>query len=143
MEKTIVEKVEDWGLILEQLMADLPNKTTILALSGDLGVGKTTLVQQLAKILGIVEPITSPTFTIMKRYEIGEGNFKTLIHMDAYRLDSEAELAPLRFEELISTPNTLFCIEWAEKIKNSLPADTVWLKLEIDKEGQHTIQTVS
>lgn len=146
MDKTVIEKVDDWTPIAKQLLDELTDKkfkTAVLALSGDLGVGKTTFIQKLAQVLGITEPVTSPTFTIMKRYETSNKTFSTLIHMDAYRLETEEELEPLRFGELLELPNTLFCIEWAEKIKNVLPPDTIFLQLEINQEGKHTIHKVS
>lgn len=104
---------------------------TIIALHGDLGAGKTTFVQELGKILGVTEQITSPTFTIMKGYETTDDTFNTLIHMDAYRLEDISELTPLRFSEILATPSTLFCIEWAEKIKASLPSNVINLTLEV------------
>ncbi len=146
MNTTVIEKKEVWKTVAQQFLIDTKkseDQATIVALVGDLGVGKTTFVQFLAQELGIDEPVTSPTFTIMKRYETTNEDFRTLIHMDAYRLESESELGPLQFDELIKLPNTLFCIEWAEKIKNSLPTGTILLKLDINKAGQHTIQRVS
>lgn len=102
---------------------------TVIALHGDLGAGKTTFVQTLGKALGVSEHITSPTFTIMKGYETTDADFDHLIHMDAYRLEDISELAPLRFSEILATPKTLFCIEWAERIKDALPSRVInlWL----------------
>jgi tRNA threonylcarbamoyladenosine biosynthesis protein TsaE len=107
---------------------------TVVALSGDLGAGKTTWTQALGKALGVVETLTSPTFTIMKGYETTDEIFSQLVHMDAYRIDDEAELAPLRFCDILATPKTLFVIEWAEKIHEALPPDVFWITLEIKDE---------
>jgi len=141
-----VTTVDEWKNIASEIInsIDVNGEGTItIALSGDLGTGKTTLVQQIAVLLGVTEPVTSPTFNILKRYETTDQKFSTLMHMDAYRLDSDEELIPLRFTELLQEPKTLFCIEWAEKIKKSLPQDTIYFHLEIDKDNQHTIQRVS
>ena len=106
----------------------------VLALSGDLGAGKTTFTQALGRQLGIAEDITSPTFTIMKGYETTDSTFSRLIHMDAYRIESEEELRPLRFEEILKTPNVILVIEWAELIKGALPAEVLHLTLSIKDE---------
>jgi tRNA threonylcarbamoyladenosine biosynthesis protein TsaE len=116
------------------------NGSLVVALSGDLGAGKTTLVQALARCLGITEVVTSPTFTIMKSYQIiGNESFSLLVHMDAYRLESLAELKPLRFDEVLANPKNLVCVEWAEKIAPVLPKDTIYLKIEIKAEDSREI----
>ena len=113
---------------IEQFASDFLNElasndgATVIALSGDLGAGKTTFVKALAKALGVTEHVTSPTFTIMSGYDTTNDRFEQLIHMDAYRIEDESELGPLRFTELLQQPNTLFCIEWAEQIAGALPS---------------------
>jgi len=105
-------------------------KAVVLALSGELGAGKTTFVKTLARELGVNEVVTSPTFTLMKSYETSNENWTHLIHMDAYRIEDLTELKPLRFEELLTKPGVLFCIEWANKIAPALPPDTIWMQFE-------------
>jgi tRNA threonylcarbamoyladenosine biosynthesis protein TsaE len=112
---------------------------TIIALHGDLGAGKTTFVQTLGRTLGVTEQITSPTFTIMKGYETADADFEHLIHMDAYRLEDISELAPLRFSEILATPKTLFCIEWAERIKDALPVGVINITLAVADETTRTV----
>ncbi len=108
------------------------NKVTIIALTGDLGAGKTAFVQLIAKELGITEIITSPTFSIMKLYAItADNNFAKLVHMDAYRIEDISELRPLRFEEIIGDKNNLICIEWPEKIQNVLPNNILNVSIKI------------
>ena len=80
---------------LEKLKAQ--KEAIVIGLSGDLGSGKTTFVQAVAKELGITEHVTSPTFVIMKKYGIKHSHFNTLVHIYAYRLDFVAELQPLVF----------------------------------------------
>lgn len=105
-------------------------KASIIGLEGELGSGKTTFIQGLAKGLGIKERITSPTFVIFKKFKLGSvPHLKYFYHIDCYRLNSPQDLLDLGFKEIISQPN-LVVIEWAEKIKKILPKDTFWIKFE-------------
>lgn len=100
-----------------------PSTATVLALSGDLGSGKTTFTKALAAVFGIrSDDVTSPTFVIMKSYDISasdlaiQGGFKKMIHIDAYRLESPVQVAQLGWKELVSDPFNLIVIEWPEKM---------------------------
>ena len=97
----------------------------MLALYGDLGSGKTTFVQQLGRLLGIKRSLQSPTFVIMKNYALKVATFSHFIHIDAYRLQSEAELTQLGFAQLLKDPSNLIAIEWAERVEGLIPADSV------------------
>jgi tRNA threonylcarbamoyladenosine biosynthesis protein TsaE len=127
-----VHTTADTAAVARELLASLTPQTTatVIALHGDLGAGKTTFVQALAAHLGVRESITSPTFVIQKDYHV-EGEWDHLVHIDAYRLDDPAELARLGFGELCATPRTLICIEWAERVTELLPADTVHLSFTL------------
>jgi tRNA threonylcarbamoyladenosine biosynthesis protein TsaE len=117
-------------------------KTPVLAISGDLGAGKTTFMQQFAKELHIEEIVTSPTYVIMKRYEVPEDSveiFKTLTHLDVYRIESIDEMRVLRFAELLQEPDAVICIEWAEKIKELLPEHTLYMEIQSTGEQSRTI----
>jgi tRNA threonylcarbamoyladenosine biosynthesis protein TsaE len=95
----------------------------ILCLYGDLGAGKTTLVKGIAVGLGVKKNITSPTFAIMKQFDIKtlkHRNIKTLIHIDTYRLKNEQELLDIGVEDYLGKPDTICVIEWAEKIEKLL-----------------------
>ncbi|HEY0964582.1 MAG TPA: tRNA (adenosine(37)-N6)-threonylcarbamoyltransferase complex ATPase subunit type 1 TsaE [Candidatus Paceibacterota bacterium] len=129
------------GELLRELKTTLPSEgALVVALHGDLGAGKTTLVQTLGARLGITEAITSPTFTIMKHYETTDDVFTTLIHMDAYRIESLTELGPLRFADMLREPHTLVCIEWGEKIQEALPASLIHVTLSAVDETTRTVQ---
>lgn len=114
---------------------------TILTLSGDLGAGKTTLMQSLAAELGVEEVVVSPTFVIMKIYELSHKEFDKLVHIDAYRVEDSLEMNALRFTEILETPRTLVCIEWPEKIADIIPLDRVEIKLEIIDEETRALTT--
>ena len=109
---------------------------TILALHGNLGVGKTTFVQGLAHGLGVRESVTSPTFTI---FNIHQGSRHRLVHLDAYRLEAAAQVEQLMLEDFLVSPYCL-AVEWPEKIAAWLPPETLHLDLWILQEGQHRIQ---
>ncbi len=93
----------------------------VIALEGNLGAGKTTLVQTLAKELGVSVVVQSPTYVLMKSYPIQFGSFTTLIHIDAYRLDVPEEFSALKPEKFLNDPHVLVCIEWPERLKGVLP----------------------
>ncbi len=116
---------------------------TIVALSGDLGAGKTTLTQSIACELGVTEQLISPTFVIMKRYEIpkskSEGIFSTLIHIDAYRLESSRELERLGWAELIVDPKNLIIIEWPEKVPELIKQEAYVVSLSHVDETHRSI----
>jgi tRNA threonylcarbamoyladenosine biosynthesis protein TsaE len=108
---------------------------TVITLAGDLGVGKTAFTKELAKILGVSHEVTSPTFVIMKSYPISTHPFfKTLTHIDAYRIESEDEIRVLGFAELLKDPTQLICIEWPEKIQNSVPTDALTISFTLLKD---------
>jgi len=112
--------------IAAELALALPADTT-LALHGDLGVGKTTFVQGLARGLGITEPVTSPTFTL---YTLHRGPRCLLAHLDAYRLENGAQLDSLMLDDFLVSPYCL-AIEWPEHVANWLPPGTLHLDLGI------------
>lgn len=96
------------------------DRAVVVALQGELGAGKTTLTQAIAAELGVEEIVTSPTFVIAKWYKTNSIDFYTLVHIDAYRVESEDELKPLGFLELLKQPRALVIIEWPEKIPVTL-----------------------
>jgi tRNA threonylcarbamoyladenosine biosynthesis protein TsaE len=118
------------------------NTARVIALKGDLGAGKTTFVQAVASELGVHEVVTSPTFVVMKQYEVEDhtSGYEHLIHIDAYRIEQNEEMTVLGFAELLQQPNTLICIEWAERIGELVPADALALEFTTtEKEGERII----
>ncbi len=117
-------------------------RATIVALSGELGAGKTTFVQELAKELGVKETVQSPTYVLMKSYSIAYKNFTQLVHIDLYRLEKPEELAALQLENYLNDPHALVCIEWPERADSLLPNPNITLKFSSDgaAEGERYIE---
>lgn len=115
----------------------------VVALSGNLGAGKTTLSQQIAGALGVTEPVTSPTFVLMKQYPLTGQQFQQLVHIDAYRIESLDELAPLRFEELLADTTNLILIEWPEHIVAALPDVKTTITLTVPEDAPEDARDVT
>ncbi len=116
--------------IAKKLASQL-NPGAVLGLVGELGSGKTHFVKGLAEYFGIKKNITSPTFVLLKPYSIKRKNFKKLIHVDCYRLNSPKELLAIGFDEYLNNTDYLVVIEWADKIKSLLPKNTQWIILKL------------
>ena len=145
MEPTVytfsLDEIENLTSVVVDRLKSAPHPfAAVIALEGDLGAGKTTFVQALGRRLGVSEPITSPTFTILKSYETTDEVFQTLLHMDAYRIDDESELGPLRFGEVLATQNAVFCIEWPERIAGPLMKPFLILALSVIDENTRSVR---
>ena len=108
---------------------------TLVTFSGDLGAGKTTLIQEIAKQLGVTETLQSPTYVIYKRY----GN---IIHGDMYRLESSDEILKLGWNELLADPKNILLIEWPEKIEAVIPEWAVKVVLRHNSVDTRSIDIV-
>jgi len=112
----------------------------VLALSGDLGAGKTKFLQGLAEGLGVKARVNSPTFNILKLYKISQNiKIKQFCHIDAYRLSLGKDLISLGVEEYFQDKKTITAIEWAEKVKNILPRKTHVIKIKAISEKEREI----
>ena len=140
MEKVLHSKEEMFseakGLIATLVVKDT---ATVIALSGDLGAGKTTFSQGVAQVLGVDEYITSPTFVIQKIYILDGQRFDRLVHMDAYRLHGAHELEVLGWHELLQDPKTLVLIEWPEQVGEAIPRDAIKITFTFIDESTRAI----
>lgn len=147
MTEIISKNLSDTAAFTREFLARLAprlrsGQATIIGLYGDLGSGKTTFVQQVAKILGVRGSAQSPTFVIMKKYLIQnppsfpplvKGGYRGdffLVHIDAYRLDSGADLQKLGWGMLARDPANLIFIEWADRVADILPPNHLKLRFE-------------
>ncbi|MBU4348090.1 tRNA (adenosine(37)-N6)-threonylcarbamoyltransferase complex ATPase subunit type 1 TsaE [Patescibacteria group bacterium] len=105
-------------------------KTIVIALSGELGSGKTAFVQGFIKALGVKSHIPSPTFVIYRKYKIKDKDY-FVYHFDLYRIQKSKEIVDLGFKKIINPlagkSRNIVLIEWPEKIKKILPKNTVWI----------------
>lgn len=138
--RVVIKDLTDLTLFAKRFLSDLDGDrlglgrsgsvgATVVALRGDLGSGKTAFVKECAKILGINETLTSPTFVIMKRYQMGERrickNFTHLIHIDAYRLGQAKDLQAIGWDAIIKDSGNLVMIEWPERVEGNAGSDTL------------------
>jgi tRNA threonylcarbamoyladenosine biosynthesis protein TsaE len=130
IETASTEETREFG---KKLAAKLQTGT-ILALTGQLGAGKTTLIQGIAQGLGIKDLVTSPTFILINEYPAKI----PLVHLDLYRLDSEAQIEDLGIEEYFEKP-AVMVVEWAEKLGTLLPGKAKKISIEIIDENKRRI----
>jgi len=129
-----MEELEVFAHVFVSTLKPHTERATIVALHGELGAGKTSFVQSVARVYGITENVTSPTFVILKRYPLTGTLFTNLIHIDAYRLESGRELEVLGWGELVQNPKNIIFIEWAERVKDVFPKDIINLSFEYKNE---------
>ena len=113
------------------------NGAVVLALSGDLGAGKTTFSQGFLSALKIKGPYTSPTFVVMKKYLAPLLENGAVYHIDAYRIKAE-DILSLGWEEILDGKNIVL-LEWADRVKEILPKNTLNIHFEWVGEGERRI----
>ena len=123
-------------------LADLCPAGTVIALSGELGAGKTTLVRGLAAGLGL-DPaaVASPTFVLLQLHGEDDEDGPRLAHLDAWRIDDPAELAELGWEDLLDEGAAVVAVEWPERIVGALPERRIDVVIEHGPdEGERTVR---
>ena len=125
-------------------------RATIVALKGDLGAGKTTFVQTLARDMGVEEPVLSPTYVLMRSYQLpgdrlpngATRRFTKIVHIDAYRLEKPEQWAQLQPETFLNDTHTIVCVEWPERVGGMLPKPDIAITLSSEgmQEGQRSVE---
>lgn len=120
--------IEDLSKIAKNILDNAagrasPHHATLIAFSGDLGAGKTTMIKEIARQLGVGDDLQSPTFVIYKIYKTGPGMpWKTLVHADLYRLETAKEIFDLGWQQLLDDPDNLMVVEWPSRVPDAIPA---------------------
>lgn len=115
----------------------------ILCLYGDLGSGKTTFIQGISKSLGIEKPVPSPTFIIVRQYDIDIKLYKYFYHIDLYRLDKNADLMVLGLSDFFTDKSSLVAIEWADKLEKMKPSNCLEIYFSILDSNKRRIEIKS
>ena len=118
---------------------DIFSQNKCFAFVGEMGAGKTTIIQKILNLNGVKNLQGSPTYSIINEYETEEGMI--LYHLDCYRIKNNAEAFELGLEELLSKKNPIF-IEWPKKINAFLPSDTIWVHLDVSENHTRIIEIV-
>jgi tRNA threonylcarbamoyladenosine biosynthesis protein TsaE len=126
--------LEDLPEIASQIVAGAESKTILFY--GEMGVGKTTLIKEVAKRLGVNDMISSPTYAIVNEYELKNDK---LFHFDCYRLKSEEEALDMGIEDYLYS-NHWNLIEWPERIENILPEKKMTIELLRNSNGSRTLK---
>jgi tRNA threonylcarbamoyladenosine biosynthesis protein TsaE len=133
----IVFSLDQIQEVAEKILAQNPKK--IILFNGEMGVGKTTLIKQLCKSLGVQDATSSPTFSLVNEYYTS--NNQTVYHFDFYRLNKETEALDMGVDDYLYSGNWCF-IEWSEKIASLLPEDTSTVTIELVADGKRSLNLV-
>lgn len=126
--------LDEINQVAQKIIAQNPPK--IILFDGEMGVGKTTLIKMLCKILGVEEATSSPTFSLVNEYQTAKNQI--VYHFDFYRLKTEMEALDMGIDEYLYSGNWCF-IEWSEKIPNLIPAEHVVIKIKALPNGNRQL----
>lgn len=121
--------------VAQKIIAENPNK--VILFHGEMGVGKTTLIKQLCKSLGVTDATSSPTFSLVNEYQTTKN--QTVYHFDFYRLNNEIEALDMGIDDYLYSGNWCF-IEWAEKIPNLIPEGHSAITIELLADGKRSLE---
>lgn len=131
----IVFSLDQIQEVAEQIIASNPKK--IILFNGEMGVGKTTLIKQLCKSLGVEDATSSPTFSLVNEYYTS--NNQIVYHFDFYRLNKETEALDMGVDDYLYSGNWCF-IEWSEKIASLIPEEHSTINIELLEDGKRKLE---
>ena len=127
----IVFTLDELALVAQKVIDQQPSK--VILFHGEMGIGKTTLIKQLCKTLGVSSATSSPTFSLVNEYETIDN--QVVYHFDFYRLKNETEALDMGADDYFYSGNWCF-IEWAEKIPNLIPDEHAVITIELVENGK-------
>ncbi|MNE54560.1 tRNA threonylcarbamoyladenosine biosynthesis protein TsaE [compost metagenome] len=131
----IVFSLDQLGEVAQKIINQNPNK--VILFHGEMGVGKTTLIKQLCKCLGVTDATSSPTFSLVNEYQTKDNQL--VYHFDFYRLNHETEALDMGVDDYLYSGNWCF-IEWAEKIPNLIPESHSVITIELLPDGKRALE---
>lgn len=135
--KTIhITSQEELRDMAEAIVRDL-GRRTVVAFRGEMGAGKTTLIREIAAVLGATDTVTSPTFAIVNQYK--GANNRRIYHFDFYRIDDIREAYDFGYEEYFYSGD-LCLVEWPEKIEQLLPENVMTVRITVDSDTARTFE---
>jgi tRNA threonylcarbamoyladenosine biosynthesis protein TsaE len=139
LKQGVVTETSKSTRMLARRLAEYMNFCGTVALTGDLGAGKTVFAKGLAEALGVRIPVKSPSYNVCLTYE---GEHASFVHIDAYRLKSADDYDSLLVDEIVPDPK-LVCVEWPQIVADALPPETLWLEINIlNDDGSRIIRSV-
>ena len=121
----------------KQIIAQKPKK--IILFNGEMGAGKTTLIKQLCKSLGVKDATSSPTFSLVNEYQTSDN--QNVYHFDFYRINNESEALDMGVEDYLYSGNWCF-IEWSEKISSLIPEEHSIVTIDLLADGRRKLELV-
>lgn len=131
---TVLFSIDELDQVAKQILEQNPNK--VLLFNGEMGAGKTTLIKKLCENLGVNEPTSSPTFSLVNEYYTTNNQY--IYHFDCYRLKTEIEALDMGIDEYLYSGHWCF-IEWAEKISNLIPEQHSVITIEVLDDGNRKL----
>jgi len=133
----IVFSLDQIQEVAEQIITQNPKK--IILFNGEMGVGKTTLIKQLCKTLGVEDATSSPTFSLVNEYYTSDNQI--VYHFDFYRLNKETEALDMGVDDYLYSGNWCF-IEWSEKISSLIPEEHSIVTIELQADGKRNLHLI-
>jgi tRNA threonylcarbamoyladenosine biosynthesis protein TsaE len=130
----VIFSLEEINQVAEKILSENPKK--IILFSGEMGVGKTTLIKSLAKKLGVNDATSSPTFSLVNEYQLSNNQY--IYHFDLYRIKTETEALDFGIDDYLYSGNWCF-MEWPDKIPNLIPPEHSTIEINLLPNGKREL----